>query len=390
RVDSDFTNISSVETLTLATAGSTTLGTTAQAAGIVTINGAGGAETIDASGYTAALTFNAGATGANVSTGSGDDNFVFDTGELDSGVTLDGNGGNDTISLSNTVAAHTATVDMDDLSDIEMIRYTDTNGAGTGSADTFSITIDVITETVSQTVNLDFSAITDTTDEVAMLNNAANATTKFSITGGAGQDTLIGSNGADTIVGGSGADSITGGAGNDSIVAGAGADTVVAGLGSDTITLGSGTDTDVDVVSFDKDTLITATSTVTDFDAGTATTSEDLISVGSNGNVTAWSAAATITQSTATATADARLIILDSQSFATVGDAASAADNLHGSGVANSNQYLFAWTDTAGDVHISWGVQDAATEVAVDQFTDLVELTGVSLSNLNLADFTFA
>jgi hypothetical protein len=169
-------------------------------------------------------------------------------------------------------------------------------------------------------------------------------------------------------------------------VGGAGADSVFSGLGSDTITLGSGSDTDADVVSFDKSALITASSTVTDFDAGTATTSEDLVRVVSSG--VGWAASATALQSTTVAATDARLVILDSQSYGTVGDAASAADNLmHNAAQA---EYLFVWTDTSSVVHVSWGVQDAGTEVAVDEFTDLVKLTGVTLSNINLTDFTFA
>lgn len=41
-------------------------------------------------------------------------------------------------------------------------------------------------------------------------------------------------------------------------------------------------------------------------------------------------------------------------------------------------------------MNVSWAKQDAATEVATDQHVNLVKLTGVSLSNIDLGDFTFA
>ncbi|MDT8428111.1 MAG: Ig-like domain-containing protein, partial [Pseudomonadales bacterium] len=237
--DTVYTNVTTVETIELAAAGTTTLGAKAQAAGIVNVNGAGGAETISATAYTAGLTFNAGATGASVATGSGNDTFVFAAGELDSGVTLDGNGGTDTISFANS-AAHNATLDFDDISDIESVVYSDADGSGT-AADAHTLTIEAAASTTN-TITIDASAITSTNDTLA-ITNAAGTAQKFNITGGAGADTLAGAAGADTLNGGGGNDTITTGNGNNVVDGGAGNDTVTVGTGNDNVTGGAGNDT---------------------------------------------------------------------------------------------------------------------------------------------------
>ena len=71
-----------------------------------------------------------------------------------------------------------------------------------------TITFSAITETTSQTVDY-----TSASQGVNIINNAASTTTKFSLTGGTGADTLIGSSAADTLIGAAGADSL--GDGND-------------------------------------------------------------------------------------------------------------------------------------------------------------------------------
>lgn len=202
------------------------------------------------------------------------------------------------------------------------------------------------------------------------------------IDGGAGNDTIIGGSGNDTLTGGAGDDTITGGIGNDTIDGGVGIDTINSGIGSDAITLGDGTDT----VAFVMTAAVTGLATVTDFSAGTSTTAVDKVSVTSDG--AGWSAAAVVKSSTAAGVVDARLVILDGGNFGSLADAAAAADNLHQN--AAVKEYLFAWTDSSGTVYISHAKQDAATEVAIDQYVNLTKLTGVTLSNLDLTDFTFA
>jgi S-layer protein len=234
--------------------------------------------------------------------------------------------------------------------------------------------------------NFDASAIAgdntaDAATGLAVTFASANttATATMTIKGGAGADTLTGNAGLDTIDGGAGNDTITGGTGNDIIDGGAGNDTINIGLGADTVTTGAGTDT----VAFDLSTAVTAVSTITDFDAGSATAAVDTIKVT---NAAGWAATAVAKQSTASGAVDAELVILDSGTFGSLADA--AADNIQHNAAAKS--YLFVWTDSANVVHLSQGLQDAATEVAADQYVDLVKLTGVSVSNLDLTDFTFA
>lgn len=202
------------------------------------------------------------------------------------------------------------------------------------------------------------------------------------INGGAGNDTIDGGAGNDTLNGGAGDDIITGGTGNDTIDGGAGNDTINIGLGADTVTLGEGTDT----VAFDLANAVTAVSTVTDFNAGTSTTTVDTLKV--DNNAATWAAAATVKQSTAAGVVDARLVILDSNTYSSLADAAAAADNIQqNAGIAT---YLFAWSDTSNVVHVGFATQDKApAEAAVDQYVDLVKLTGVTLSTLDIADFSF-
>lgn len=201
------------------------------------------------------------------------------------------------------------------------------------------------------------------------------------ITGGAGKDTIDGGAGNDNLSGEAGDDTITGGTGNDFIDGGAGKDTINTGLGADTITTGDGTDT----VAINLATAVTALSTVTDFNAGTSTTAVDKLSVADAG--AGWAAAATVKQSTAAGVVDAQLVILDGGTFGSLADAAAAADNIqHNAAVTN---YLFVWLDSSNVVHISQGLQDAAAEVAVDQYVDLVKLTGVTLDTVDIGDFVF-
>ncbi|GHG92975.1 calcium-binding protein [Pseudodonghicola xiamenensis] len=82
------------------------------------------------------------------------------------------------------------------------------------------------------------------------------------IDGGAGNDILRGQAGQDTLLGGAGDDALYGGAGRDTLDGGVGDDTLTGGNGADTFVF-SGTDFGADVV--------------TDFNAGSASSSVDLI-----------------------------------------------------------------------------------------------------------------
>jgi Ca2+-binding RTX toxin-like protein len=236
--DVDFTNVKLVETLTVDGNVSATLGTIAQAAGIVTVNAFTTASAINASTYTSAIRMNASATNVTetMTGGSGDDTFNFATsGTLTGADVIAGGTGNDTILVGNAAAgAVTAAVDFDNATAIEKITLGSASGNAASTAETIGLTIDALTLTTAQTVIIDASVITDSNDAVTITNSASTTTTKFNILGGAGNDVLAGSNAADTIEGGSGNDSITGNTGADVLTGGAGSDAFIYALTAST------------------------------------------------------------------------------------------------------------------------------------------------------------
>ncbi|MFZ4503779.1 MAG: beta strand repeat-containing protein [Methylovulum sp.] len=398
-VDADFTKVTGLEVVTVAaaTAQAVTLGALAMAAGVTTITGGTtGVDTVTVgAGFTNALT-------VNVNTG--DDNI--DASATAGALTVAAAAAS--ITAADTLKGGTGTADV-----LSLTADNNVTGAVFGATATgfetltviagSTVTNDIIITTSdamvasTKTLTVSAAALTDT-GATLTFNGAAELDGSYVITGGAGSDTitsgagadsliggagndsLVGNAGNDTLDGGAGTNSLNGGAGNDSIVGGAGNDTVISGLGNDTITLSSGTDT----VAFTTSALITGLATVTDFDAGTSAASVDIISVTNTGN---WAAAATAKSSTAVSTTDASLVILDNASYSSVTDAGFAADNLQHNAAIKS--YLYVWTDSSGVVHVSQGIQDAATEAATDQFVDLVKLTGVSITNINITDFSF-
>jgi len=251
-VDIAFNAVTSVEVLTLTTASTATLGAGAQAAGITTVNGAAGDDTISASAFTVGLAIASGAGADNVTTGSGNDSFTFATGDLFTNDTIAAGTGTDTIRLDNSGAAFTASIDLAQVTGVESVVLIDVNGAGTASNDSVTLTIAGAGASTTSVLSIDASALTDSNDTVAIVNATASNNRAYSITGGAGADTLRGSDAADTISGGTGADSLVGNAGNDSILGGDGADTIEGGAGAnqlagdagnDSITGGSGSET---------------------------------------------------------------------------------------------------------------------------------------------------
>jgi Ca2+-binding RTX toxin-like protein len=259
--DTAFTYITSVETLTLTSAGTTTLGAAAQAAGIVTINGSTASEIITATAYTVGLTFNgldsSGATDS-VTLGSGDDVFVY-AGNLllSSDDSLDGGAGTDTVRIDNSAGSVSISVNFATFLNIEQIVVNDTNGSATSTAESINITLtaaSVTSGTVGiSTISVDGSAIADASDSMNFTATGITVTSglQVSVLGGAGNDSIVGSSNADTITGnagndsingGSGADSITGGDGNDTINGETGSDVITGGAGNDSITAGDGND----------------------------------------------------------------------------------------------------------------------------------------------------
>ena len=193
------------------------------------------------------LTLNAGYTGATEVVLTGDATANADTvtntagvaltvtanvADVDSGTTITGGAGTDTINLTN---AATATADLTAVTLVETV-----NVLSGGAASTADATIDLQAYATAITVN--GSTLIDGEDLVVDGSGASGAITA---TGGASDDTLTGGTGNDVLTGGAGDDQITSGTGVDNLSGGAGADTFVMGGNltfEDTVAGGDGDD----------------------------------------------------------------------------------------------------------------------------------------------------
>jgi Ca2+-binding RTX toxin-like protein len=217
-----------------------------------TLQGSAKADSINGGDAADSLVGNAGndtinGDGGNdtVSGGAGDDTFTFTSGTTDQGAgdVINGGTGNDTFVISAAVAASavsSAEFDFDNISNLLNIQ---TVGIGDDDENQ-TVVVSDIAETTAQVVVVNGSSLNSAADsaDLVVTNNADSATTRFSITGGSGADTINGSIGNDTISGGDGADSLIGGTGTDSMLGGGGADLIDAGAGADVITGGTGND----------------------------------------------------------------------------------------------------------------------------------------------------
>jgi Ca2+-binding RTX toxin-like protein len=202
--DADFVGVGAVQVLKTANGNNRIiLGANAQTAGIATVVGGTGNDTINASAFTTALTLDGGAGSNSLIGGTGNDFYVISS----NGNQFVDAGGIDTVASSATQTTLT--------SDIENLVF---NGAGAAT-------------------------LTG--------NSLAN-----SIIGNTGSQTLDGAGGNDTIDGGTDADSLFGGSGADSIIGGAGQDTLNATGDTDTDTLVGGADNDVYIVDGTSDIIV--------------------------------------------------------------------------------------------------------------------------------------
>lgn len=152
----------------------------------------------------------AGGVGKQRFTGSASPKVDFSVDGL-TGLTVNGNNGNDTLKVSSLDAAFAAGITL--------------NG-GEGK--------DVIDATGSKTV------VGKVTTGVGMVQDGGDGDDK--LTGGIGNDTLIGGDGLDIIKGGAGNDAILGGDGKDQLLGEAGNDTISGGANNDSILGGAGDD----------------------------------------------------------------------------------------------------------------------------------------------------
>jgi Ca2+-binding RTX toxin-like protein len=174
-----------------------------------------------------------------------------------------GNGGNDRILLdtqadgtNGSEGAITIAVDFDLVTGVEKIEVADANGSG-AAADAIIVNLaaNVTTVNVPAAFEYDGSVKTDVLDpqtfNVTNTTTADNSalTTKFTLTGGYGADSLYGAAGTDVITGSVGNDSLSGFGQSDTIDGGSGADIILGGDetaltgGGDSLSGGSGIDT---------------------------------------------------------------------------------------------------------------------------------------------------
>jgi Ca2+-binding RTX toxin-like protein len=227
--DVDFTNVSSIKTLTAAANiefTSLTLGSLAMAAGVDTVTFAGNATSnlVVGAGFTSALNVgltagvfsdkvdaSASASALAISSAAA----VFAAGDTIKGGTSTG----DTITLTADNGTATTTL-MTGIETITIAYAANSDVTVTMGANDLQIAS-------GKTLTVNAAAMTET-DEVFTFNgNAAETDGYLSITGSSGDDVITGAGAADTISGGTGADVITGGVGADSLTGGGGADIFV-------------------------------------------------------------------------------------------------------------------------------------------------------------------
>jgi len=250
---------------------------------------------------------------------------------------------------------------------------------------------------------------------VLIMNSASTAGSQ-TITGGAGADTLFGSSSGDTINGGGGVDTINGGGGNDVINGDAGGDEISPDAGVNIITGGGGSD-DIHLTTATDSGIAAMLTTVTDFNAGTSTTSVDQIEFDlselndADGDLTnnvvnlqdgtSGVVASTDDMSVQRITGDGQTGLAATEIFllqtgATFQDDAAlltgfAAGQLTFSTgtVTDNDAILVGYTTTAGHVNIGIGQFNSTggSSDSIDSFQTLVTLQNVDIANLDGSDF---
>ncbi|WP_257558341.1 Calx-beta domain-containing protein [Sphingobium sp. CFD-2] len=193
--DADFTNVSSIETLEITTNNNAVLGTAASGSGITTVvSSASGRSDINAAEYGSALTFDLRAGGHdqvvgtafddvvvtgtgnnNLRLGAGEDRVIVSGNELTSQDVISGgaiaDGVTDTIELDNSGGAVTATVNLDNVTSIELYEFS-TDGdrnASVADVDNHSLTFSNGAVGSLTAITVDASRITDSDDSVTVV-----------------------------------------------------------------------------------------------------------------------------------------------------------------------------------------------------------------------------
>jgi Ca2+-binding RTX toxin-like protein len=167
-----------------------------------------GTNRLDATDFTGKLTLNLGKNSdiKQIVGGKSDDTFTL-TAAVDqiNGVTLNGNDGNDTL----TVKVGAIAAALNGVTNVETIIFKEDT-----AADTTITTVDTLVAS-GATLTVDASSFTT---KFLVFSGAAETNGSFKITGGALADALTGGAGADTLTGNGGLDVLDGKVGNDQFV----------------------------------------------------------------------------------------------------------------------------------------------------------------------------
>nr|WP_314443625.1 Calx-beta domain-containing protein [uncultured Sphingomonas sp.] len=237
--DAQFTGLTSVEVLTtVGGVANVTIAAEGQEGGIRTVNLTdGGADRLDASGYTVGLTVNsdggndeiltgsgndiinlAGAGSVDIDTGAGNDSIrVSGTGALDASDVIAGGEGDDVIELDNTDGAVVGTADLANVTGIDTYRILASGERGSPDADANVLTFvssqaDVVTSVTPITV--DARALTDAEDSFTFVidNSVQDGDFSFNVFGSATATTVdkqnVGINNNINFQGGTGVDTL--------------------------------------------------------------------------------------------------------------------------------------------------------------------------------------
>lgn len=247
-VDNNFRFVSNVEILSVTTAGTTTLSTLAQRAGIDQVDALNaGDDVVDAVTFTSGLTINLAGGDDEVRTGSGND--VFNIASFNNDDTLNAGAGQDTLNLDADTDIGT-----DAFTGFEAINLGSGRGETTdGHVYSFELDGDnkpnPNTGAQGQILTIDGSALAADTDgkgalvaETLSVDADLVSSYRLDITGGAAADRIIDGGLSDTISTGGGEDAINLTSGNNVVDAGADNDTVTLGIGADNVSGGTGDD----------------------------------------------------------------------------------------------------------------------------------------------------
>jgi len=297
------------------------------------------------------------------------------------------------------------------------------NTGGTTTLNTITnitgVTASTITVDGAQAIDVGTLGTTTATFNGSALTGTLTATASTTGTllqGGSASDALTGGSAADDIQGGDGNDAIVGAANSDIMNGGAGNDTITYQLHAtqfDTTTGGTGNDSFVGDTT--TATTIANTVNITDFEAGTSSTSADTISLSITAlegltvltnlaTTNATAITATTTQESITISADDQslagtdygLVILGGKEYANAAavltDLTTGGDRTFTFATTTDNDGLLIAYDNGSDIVLAIAVANGSvtTSNTFDSVTDIITLTGLAdASNLDISDIIY-